>query len=144
MASKGTSFALIVVSCLGFAAAGEAADVSIKQGEVLIGRGDGFTPINASSGLLPGDVVIAKAGATANVSFSDGCNVALEPGAIVRVGLASPCKLHGPQPMRVTDMPAKGPGHGHGGPSRPDNKWPHHKWPEPGLGGGGWGHGASP
>lgn len=68
------------------------ASLQIDGGEVLLSRGAGYRPVATSHRLDVGDIVLARPGSAANVSFDDGCIVRLKPGAIFTVRENSPCR----------------------------------------------------
>jgi hypothetical protein len=68
-----------------------AATVQSVQGQVSINRGQGFQPINGAAELKAGDSVIVSPGGSASVSYPDGCNVGLQPGAVMTIADLSPC-----------------------------------------------------
>jgi hypothetical protein len=68
-----------------------AATVQPLQGQVSINQGQGFHQIAGAAELKAGDSVIVSPGGTATVSYADGCNVGLQPGAVMIIAALSPC-----------------------------------------------------
>jgi hypothetical protein len=58
---------------------------------VLVNRGSGYQFVVGAAELKPGDMVIANAGASAHITYGDGCVVPLEAGSVTTVGPRSPC-----------------------------------------------------
>jgi hypothetical protein len=73
-----------------------AATLNYTGGEVFVDRGSGYTPIRNSMTVKPGDIVMAKAGGTADIIYDDGCRQAVELGTVITVGPSSPCAANGP------------------------------------------------
>lgn len=70
----------------------EAATVSVNQGTVQVNRGTGFRTINGPVLANTGVTVIAQPGGQGVISYDDGCDVIVNPGAVYRVGAQSPCQ----------------------------------------------------
>jgi hypothetical protein len=68
-----------------------AATVQSVQGQVSVNQGQGFHQINGAVELKAGDSVIVSPGGSATVSYADGCNVGLQPGAVMVIPDLSPC-----------------------------------------------------
>ena len=81
-------------TCLG-AAGLQAATLEAVQGQVLVNKGSGYQFVIGSAELRPGDMVIANAGASAHVTYADGCVVPIEAGSVTTVGPRSPCTAQG-------------------------------------------------
>jgi hypothetical protein len=63
--------------------------LSELKGKVLVNTGAGF--VNASEQTLkPGSRIMVSPGASARISFPDGCSVPLKPG-LLTIGAKSPC-----------------------------------------------------
>jgi hypothetical protein len=69
-----------------------AATVQTLAGSVYIDRGSGYTNVGGSTSAKPGDLVMAKAGGRGEILYDDGCRQAVDVGAVVMVGAASPCQ----------------------------------------------------
>ena len=63
-----------------------AATLSGVTGQVFINKGQGFKAAENGATVNPGDVVMAREGASANVVFPDGTSLAVEAGKSVSVG----------------------------------------------------------
>jgi hypothetical protein len=81
-------------ACIG-AGALQAATLDGIQGQVLVNRGSGYQFVVGPADLKPGDMIIANAGATARVTYEDGCAVRIEAGTVTTVGQRSPCAAQG-------------------------------------------------
>lgn len=73
------------------ATACRAATVQPLQGQISINQGQGFHQIDGTAELKVGDSVIVSPGGTATVSYPDGCNIGLKPGAVMVIAALSPC-----------------------------------------------------
>ncbi len=86
---------LLAALCFGCsllaATAGWAATIQPLQGQVSINQGQGFRPINGTVEANAGDSVIVSPDGSATVSYADGCNVTLQPGAVMVIAALSPC-----------------------------------------------------
>jgi hypothetical protein len=86
---------LLAALCLGCsllaATACRAATIQSIQGQVSVNQGEGFHQINGAMDVKPGDSVLVSPGGSATVSYADGCNVGLQPGAVMVVAALSPC-----------------------------------------------------
>lgn len=63
-----------------------AATLSGVNGNVFINRGQGFEAAQNGATVNPGDIVMAREGASANVVFPDGTSLAVEAGKSLTVG----------------------------------------------------------
>jgi hypothetical protein len=86
---------LLAALCFGCsllaAAACRAASIQSIQGEVSVNQGQGFHQINGAVEVKAGDSVMVSPGGSATVSYADGCNVDLHPGAVMVIAALSPC-----------------------------------------------------
>jgi hypothetical protein len=73
------------------ASAGATSLVSIK-GAVQINSGSGFHQVAGSTELAPGNSVMAAAGASAEIRYSDDCRIPVRPGSIKVIARLSPCR----------------------------------------------------
>ena len=86
-----------LLAALGFgcsllaATAGRAATIQTIQGQVSVNQGQGFHQIDGAMDVKPGDSVLVSPGGSATVSYADGCNVGLQPGAVMVIAALSPC-----------------------------------------------------
>jgi hypothetical protein len=83
--------AAATMACLGATALPAAVMLEAVQGQVLVNRGSGYRFEVGSTELKPGDMVIANAGASAHVTYADGCVVPIEAGLVTTVAERSPC-----------------------------------------------------
>jgi hypothetical protein len=83
----------VAVSMLSTAAlaAEPVATLSAQQGTVLVNQGEEFVTAVESQALQPGDRVMVMEGGSAQISFTDGCQLALESGSLVVVPAQSTC-----------------------------------------------------
>jgi hypothetical protein len=88
-------------------AASFAATVNAVQGQVLISHGQGYQPVIGSAHANPGDTVVANPGGSAQIVYSAGCTVPVQPGSIVTVASQSPCNS-GPAPAAGSNALAIG------------------------------------
>jgi hypothetical protein len=68
-----------------------AATIEPGQGDLTINQGTGFQPVNSRVDAKVGDSVMVGPGGAATVTYSDGCQVAVQPGAVTEVAPLSPC-----------------------------------------------------
>jgi hypothetical protein len=76
-----------------FASAAGAQSIGNVKGNVLVNHGTGFVAIAALTPLKIGDTVMARAGASATLSYADGCKVDVIPGTVLTLENISPCAL---------------------------------------------------
>jgi hypothetical protein len=74
-----------------FGTATWAADVQSVQGDVSINQGQGFQAVNGRVDANVGDSLMAGPNGSATVSYSDGCQVTVQPGAVTTIAPLSPC-----------------------------------------------------
>jgi hypothetical protein len=86
---------LVVATTACIAAAAQAATLEAVQGQVLVNRGSGYQFVVGTVDLAPGDMVLANAGATAQITYPDGCATRIEAGSVTTVGQRSPCAAQG-------------------------------------------------
>lgn len=79
------------LSALGTANAATA--VESIDGTVRVNRGSGFSVLQGSATVKPGDTVMADPKGKGRLVYGDGCSVNVKPGAIVTVAEVSPCSL---------------------------------------------------
>ncbi len=87
-----TTLAVLACALTAFAGTAQAqsAGLSAVRGEVLIAGAKGFSPAKAGAALKPGDRIIARAG-EARLTYADGCQATLTPGAMTTIAAKSPC-----------------------------------------------------
>ena len=68
-----------------------AATIEPVQGNLSLNRGQGFQPINSRIDANVGDTVVVGPGGAAAVTYSDGCKVSVQPGAVTTIAPLSPC-----------------------------------------------------
>ena len=78
-----------------FAASAFAADsvatLSSQEGTVLVNQGEEFITANDNQSLKAGDRVMLMEGASAEITFADGCALPLVAGSLVDIPAVSPC-----------------------------------------------------
>src|SRR5580700_5299975 len=84
------SVSLIGGSLLLFSASW-AATIEPVQGNLSLNRGQGFQPVNSRIDANVGDTVVVGTGGAAAVTYSDGCKVSVQPGAVTTIAPLSPC-----------------------------------------------------
>ena len=72
-------------------AADSVGTLSSQEGTVLVNQGEEFITADANQALKAGDRVMLMEGATAEVTFADGCALPLEAGSLVDIPAVSPC-----------------------------------------------------
>jgi hypothetical protein len=82
---------IALLGCVSLSTSAIAAALGAVQGTVMVNRGGGYQPVYGPTELSPGDVVVVNPGGSAQISYSDGCNVPVEVGGVVTVGAQSPC-----------------------------------------------------
>ena len=65
--------------------------LSSQEGTVLVNQGEEFITADANQALKAGDRVMLMEGATAEITFADGCALPLEAGSLVDIPAVSPC-----------------------------------------------------
>ena len=73
------------------ATASSAATIEPGQGNLSVNQGQGFQPINSRVDANVGDSVMVAPGGAATVTYSDGCKVDVQPGAVTTIAPLSPC-----------------------------------------------------
>lgn len=68
-----------------------AATLQPGQGNLSINQGSGFQPVNARVDAKVGDSVEVTSGGSATLIYEDGCQVQVQPGAVISVMPLSPC-----------------------------------------------------
>ena len=68
-----------------------AATIEPVQGNLSLNRGQGFQPVNSRIDANVGDTVVVGPGGAAAVTYSDGCKVPVQPGAVTTIAPLSPC-----------------------------------------------------
>jgi hypothetical protein len=88
-----SSFCVSVIGCcaLLFASGAGAATVEPVQGNLSLNQGQGFQPVNSRVNANVGDTVVVGPGGAAAVTYSDGCKVPVQPGAVTTIAPLSPC-----------------------------------------------------
>ena len=81
-----------VIGCsLLLVSASWAATIEPVQGNLSLNRGQGFQPVNSRIDANVGDTVVVGPGSAAAVTYSDGCKVSVQPGAVTTIAPLSPC-----------------------------------------------------
>jgi hypothetical protein len=78
-------------SAVFLATASWAVEVESDQGDVSINQGQGFQKIDGRIDANAGDSVMVSPNGSATVSYPDGCQVNVQPGALVTIAPLSPC-----------------------------------------------------
>jgi hypothetical protein len=68
-----------------------AATIEPVQGNLSLNQGQGFQPVNGRVDANVGDTVVVGPGGAAAVTYSDGCKVSVQPGAVTTIAPLSPC-----------------------------------------------------
>ena len=68
-----------------------AATIEPVQGNLSLNRGQGFQPVNSRIDANVGDTVVVGPGGAAAVTYSDGCKVPVQSGAVTTIAPLSPC-----------------------------------------------------
>jgi len=68
-----------------------AASIEPVQGNLSLNQGQGFQPVNGRVDANVGDTVVVGPGGAAAVTYSDGCKVSVQPGAVTTIAPLSPC-----------------------------------------------------
>jgi hypothetical protein len=68
-----------------------AATIDPVQGNLQLNRGQGFQPVNSRVDANVGDTVVVGPGGAAAITYSDGCKVSVQPGAVTTIAPLSPC-----------------------------------------------------
>ena len=94
---KRIHLAFAAIAACAFAATVQAQDpvatLSATQGNILVNQGSQFVPADPGIALVPGDRVLAPAGANAELTFTaDGCKASVLSGTMVTVPSTSTCK----------------------------------------------------
>jgi hypothetical protein len=86
------SVSLALIAAVWFEAAAHAATVRAVQGQVLVNAGQGYRLVDGSTQLEPGGTVVANPGAIAEVVYTGGCTVTVQPGSVYLVASRPPCQ----------------------------------------------------
>jgi len=81
----------VIGGSLLFVSACWAATIEPVQGNLQLNRGQGFQPVNSRVDANVGDTVVVGPGGAAAVTYSDGCKVPVQPGAVTTIAPLSPC-----------------------------------------------------
>ena len=72
-------------------AADSVATLSAQEGTVLVNQGEEFVTAAESQALMAGDRVMVMEGASATITYADGCALPLIAGTLVELPAQSPC-----------------------------------------------------
>lgn len=72
-------------------AADSVATLSAQEGTVLVNQGEEFVTATDAQALMAGDRVMVMEGASATVTYADGCALPLIAGTLVELPAQSPC-----------------------------------------------------
>jgi len=106
--------ALIAASLLALPAiaADSVATLSSQEGTVLVNQGEEFTTAGENQALMAGDRVMLMEGASAELTFTDGCALPLVAGSMVEIPAISPCAGGVAKTQSVGPTYAQAPGAG--------------------------------
>jgi hypothetical protein len=90
------------------ASATSAATLQAIKGSVLINQGAGYQPAGEPTAPKVGDLVMAKAGGSAQVVYNAQCSVAVTPGKVVIIAAEPPCQKTAGIDFESTRMNAGG------------------------------------
>lgn len=93
-------------------AADSVATLSAQEGTVLVNQGEEFTTAATNQALKAGDRVMLMEGASAELSFTDGCALPLVAGSLVEIPALSPCEGGVAKTQKVGPTYAQAPGSG--------------------------------
>ena len=79
------------------ATAKNVATVNVVSGQASINRGEGFKPVVKTTQANVGDQVMVRPDSQAKIVYAEGCEVEVNPGAVV--GVAGSCKVAMAKPM---------------------------------------------
>ena len=79
------------------ATAKNVATVNVVSGQASINRGEGFKPVVKTTPANVGDQVMVRPDSQAKIVYAEGCEVEVNPGAVV--GVAGSCKVAMAKPM---------------------------------------------
>jgi hypothetical protein len=96
-ATRETAIAKNVVTTKNVATAKNVATVNVVLGQVSINRGEGFKPVVRTTQANVGDQVMVRPDSQAKIVYAEGCEVEVNPGAVV--GVAGSCKVAMAKPM---------------------------------------------
>lgn len=85
--------AKVFLAALLVSGAAEAASLEYVQGDVRVGRGEGFRTVQGPMDLSPGDKVKVGGKGLARIVYSDGCVVNLGANALATVADRCPCSF---------------------------------------------------
>lgn len=72
-------------------AADSVATLSAQEGTVLVNQGEEFVTATDAQALMAGDRVMVMEGASATITYADGCALPLIAGTLVELPAQSPC-----------------------------------------------------
>lgn len=98
------SISIALIAVISFSGPARAATVRVLQGQVLVNAGQGYRLVDGSTQLGPGATVVANPGAVAQVVYTDGCAVTVQPGSVYLIAPQAPCQTGEPtQSGALTD-----------------------------------------
>jgi hypothetical protein len=74
-----------------FATGSWAVDIQAGQGDLSVNQGQGFQKVNGRIDANVGDSLMVSPDGSATVSYPDGCQVSVQPGAVTTIAPLSPC-----------------------------------------------------
>jgi hypothetical protein len=100
--ARGTA---VFLSAMALSISSFAATVVPGQGIVLVNQGNGYQNVTEPTTVNAGDVVVVNPGASAQLTYPDGCSVPVAVGTIVTVGAQSPCAKQGSMIPTQANLP---------------------------------------
>src|SRR5580692_3348812 len=91
MARRSCLYVSLIGGSVLLVSASWAATIEPVQGNLSLNRGQGFQPVNSRIDANVGDTVVVGPGGAAAVTYSDGCKVSVQPGAVTTIAPLSPC-----------------------------------------------------
>lgn len=83
----------VLAGLTAFGVANAATTAETLGGTVRVNQGGGFTVLQGSGTVKPGDTIMADLKGKGRIVYGDGCTVNVKPGSIVTVAEVSPCSL---------------------------------------------------
>jgi hypothetical protein len=84
---------IFILAALIASGSAQAASLADAQGQVWVGRENGFTLAQGAAELSPGDRVKVGAKSLARIVYPDGCSVSLGANSLATVAKHSPCSF---------------------------------------------------
>src|SRR5580692_4918111 len=91
MARRSCLYVSLIGGSVLLVSASWAATIEPVQGNLSLNQGQGFQPVNSRVNANVGETVVVAPGSAAAVTYSDGCKVTVQPGAVTTIAPLSPC-----------------------------------------------------